>query len=153
MKFIPLILLALLFGACAGDPDIQTEFNPTVDFTQFRSFSVADPNVQAAEGSVGRDPRVLETIFRTIREDLSARSMEPKENGADLSVAISVAVGEESGVAGAGYAWDSSGGRAMPKERIEVFGGGRCAIIDDFKSLDLIVGGRRKRHRLPTRSF
>jgi hypothetical protein len=39
--------------------------------------------------------------------------MQPVENGADLSIAISIAVGEEAGVAGAGYAWDSSGGRAV----------------------------------------
>jgi hypothetical protein len=113
MKLIPLILIAVLLGACAGDPGIQTEFNPTVDFTQFRSFSFDEPNVQAQEGSVGRDPRVLETIFETIRKDLSVRSMQPVESGADLSIAISIAVGEEAGVAGAGYAWDSSGGQAV----------------------------------------
>jgi hypothetical protein len=118
MKLIPLILIAVLLGACAGDPGIQTEFNPTVDFTQFRSFSFDEPNVQAQEGSVGRDPRVLETIFETIRKDLSVRSMQPVESGADLSIAISIAVGEEAGVAGAGYAWDSSGGQAEALEKM-----------------------------------
>ena len=95
MKLLPLILPAVLFGACAGDAGIQTEFNPTVDFTQFRSFSFAEPNVQAQEGSIGHDPRLLETIFETIQKDLSARSMQPVESGADLSIAISIAVGEE----------------------------------------------------------
>lgn len=116
MKFIPLILLAVLFGACAGNPGIQTEFNPTVDFTRFGSFSFAEPTVKAGAGSVGHDPRVLETIFKTIQEDLSARSMESMEDGADLSIAVSITVGEETGAVGTGYQWDSSGGRAAETE-------------------------------------
>jgi hypothetical protein len=112
MKFIPLILLAVMLAACAGDAGIQTEFNPTAEFTRYRSFSFAEPNVQAAESSVAHDPRVLSTIFETIRGDLSTRPMTQVETGADLSIAISITVGEESGVAAAGYEWDASGGGA-----------------------------------------
>jgi len=37
----------------------------------------------------------------------------------------------------------ASGDRAAGKERIEVFGGGRAAVIDDFSRLELFAGGRR----------
>ncbi len=41
----------------------------------------------------------------------------------------------------------ANGDRALPKERIEVFGGGRAAVLDDFRRLELISGGRRRMHR------
>lgn len=37
----------------------------------------------------------------------------------------------------------ASGDRALPKERLEVFGGGRAAVLDDFRRLELASGGRR----------
>jgi polar amino acid transport system substrate-binding protein len=36
------------------------------------------------------------------------------------------------------------GDRALPKERIEVFGGGRVAVLDDFRQLELWRDGKRK---------
>jgi len=44
-------------------------------------------------------------------------------------------------------AYLANGDRAMSKERIEVFGGGRCAILDDFRRLDLLADGRRSTMR------
>ena len=41
----------------------------------------------------------------------------------------------------------ANGDRALSKERIEVFGGGRAAVLDDFRRLELISGGRRRVHR------
>jgi predicted dehydrogenase len=38
----------------------------------------------------------------------------------------------------------ASGDRAYPKERIEAFGGGRVAVLDDFRRLELVSAGRRK---------
>ena len=38
----------------------------------------------------------------------------------------------------------ANGDKALPKERVEVFSGGRVAILDDFRSLELVRGGRRK---------
>jgi predicted dehydrogenase/threonine dehydrogenase-like Zn-dependent dehydrogenase len=46
----------------------------------------------------------------------------------------------------------ASGDRAAGKERIEVFGGGRTAVIDDFSRLELFAGGRRKLTRNVFRS-
>jgi hypothetical protein len=39
-------------------------------------------------------------------------------------------------------AYLAGGDRALPKERIEVFGGGRGAIIDDFRSVTMAVRGK-----------
>jgi predicted dehydrogenase/threonine dehydrogenase-like Zn-dependent dehydrogenase len=42
-------------------------------------------------------------------------------------------------------AYLSGGDKEFPKERIEVFGGGRLAIIDDFREVVLSVGGKQTR--------
>ena len=39
----------------------------------------------------------------------------------------------------------SSGDRSLPKERLEVFGDGRAAVLDDFQALTLHAGGRVER--------
>jgi predicted dehydrogenase len=41
----------------------------------------------------------------------------------------------------------AGGDRAFPKERVEVFGGGRVAVIDDFREVLLCSGGKITRTR------
>jgi predicted dehydrogenase/threonine dehydrogenase-like Zn-dependent dehydrogenase len=41
----------------------------------------------------------------------------------------------------------ANGDRALPKERVEVFGGGRAAVLHDFRRLELVSGGRRRMFR------
>jgi predicted dehydrogenase len=41
-------------------------------------------------------------------------------------------------------AYLSNGDPGIPKERVEVFGGGRAAVLDDFRRLELASGGRRR---------
>ncbi len=38
----------------------------------------------------------------------------------------------------------ANGDKAFPKERVEVFAGGRIAVLDDFRSLELVQAGRRQ---------
>ncbi len=38
----------------------------------------------------------------------------------------------------------ANGDKALPKERLEVFSGSRVAILEDFRSLELIKNGQRK---------
>ena len=38
----------------------------------------------------------------------------------------------------------ATGDRGLPKERLEVFGGGRSAVLDDFRQLELWRDGKRK---------
>ncbi|HUG36978.1 MAG TPA: bi-domain-containing oxidoreductase [Candidatus Limnocylindrales bacterium] len=44
-------------------------------------------------------------------------------------------------------AYLAGGDRAFSKERVEVFGGGRVAVIEDFREVITAAGGRTKRHR------
>jgi predicted dehydrogenase len=41
----------------------------------------------------------------------------------------------------------ANGDKAFPKERVEVFGSGRVAVLDDFRALDCVQGGRRQAYR------
>lgn len=43
-------------------------------------------------------------------------------------------------------AYLAGGDKAFPKERIEIIGGGRIAVIDDFRSVTTCVGGKTSRH-------
>lgn len=45
-------------------------------------------------------------------------------------------------------AYLAGGDRSVPKERVEVIGGGRVAIIDDFRELTLVRDGRARKRRL-----
>jgi predicted dehydrogenase len=38
----------------------------------------------------------------------------------------------------------SNGDKAFPKERVEVFAGGRVAVLDDFRTLEMVHQGQRK---------
>jgi predicted dehydrogenase len=44
-------------------------------------------------------------------------------------------------------AYLAGGDKAFPKERVEVFGGGRIAVIDDFREIVLCSNGKTKRQR------
>ena len=41
----------------------------------------------------------------------------------------------------------ANGDKAFPKERVEVFSGGRVAVLDDFRSLELVADGKRQVER------
>lgn len=48
-------------------------------------------------------------------------------------------------IANVGYL--AGGDKAFPKERVEVIGAGRVAVIDDFREVTTTRGGKTKRHR------
>ncbi|MBN2146720.1 MAG: bi-domain-containing oxidoreductase [Anaerolineales bacterium] len=39
----------------------------------------------------------------------------------------------------------ANGDKAFPKERVEVFAGGRVAVLDDFRSLEMVHAGKRQK--------
>jgi predicted dehydrogenase len=41
----------------------------------------------------------------------------------------------------------ANGDAAFPKERVEIFGGGTAAVLDDFRRLELVHRGRKKVHK------
>lgn len=67
--------------------------------------------------------------------------------GADQTIVV--ARFDNGSVASIGYF--AGGDKGLPKERIEVFGGGRIAIIDDFRTITLCAGGVVKTRKLPSR--
>ena len=44
----------------------------------------------------------------------------------------------------ASIVYTALGDTSLPKERIEVFAGGRAAVLDDFQTLTLAADGRKK---------
>ena len=44
----------------------------------------------------------------------------------------------------------AGGDKAYPKERVEVLGGGRLAVIDDFREVTTAVGGKVRRSKEKT---
>lgn len=62
------------------------------------------------------------------------------EAGADtLSVVIKFSDGSVCNIN-----YFANGDRGLPKERVEVFGGGRSAVLDDFRQLEMWRDGKRK---------
>jgi len=47
-------------------------------------------------------------------------------------------------------AYLAEGDRALPKERIEIFGGNKTFVIEDFRSATLYEGGREHKTKLRT---
>lgn len=133
MKYIPLVALLFLV-ACGGGPAVQSDFNPMVDFTTYRSFRFEEPRPGAKPEGI--DPRVRTTIRKAIREDLATKSLAEVPSDADLSIAILIAVGEQAGSAGTAYYWDPRGGTE---------GGDRYVISEGTLIIDFYegVGGQR----------
>jgi predicted dehydrogenase/threonine dehydrogenase-like Zn-dependent dehydrogenase len=60
------------------------------------------------------------------------------------NVSVNVQMANESVV---NILYVANGAKSYSKERVEVFGGGRVGVLDDFRSLELIHGTRRKKSR------
>lgn len=71
--------------------------------------------------------------------EVEARSLAAgaRYSGDNTTVSLRFASGSEATIS-----YLANGDRSFSKERIEVFGGGRTAILDDFRRLDLVRNGR-----------
>jgi predicted dehydrogenase/threonine dehydrogenase-like Zn-dependent dehydrogenase len=72
---------------------------------------------------------------------VSARSLN-SPSGQDLIASLEFADGSQGTIS-----YLCSGDRAFSKERVEVFGGGSVAVLDDFRHLDLVRRGRKASSR------
>jgi predicted dehydrogenase len=70
-----------------------------------------------------------------------ARGLRPGTPDQEDSLMVTLEFGD--GSAGS-IAYLANGDRALAKERLEVFGGGSVAVLDDFRRLEIIGGGRRR---------
>jgi hypothetical protein len=144
------LVTVLLLVACSGNAPVQSDYNPSIDFSAYDSFSFDQPVIQASEGSVAHDPRVLETIRRTIEDDLRARPMTHTESGGDISIAISLAAGEETAVDQWGMAWDRDGGFHSGGDTFEFKAG--TLVIDFFDAESGQLAWRSWVHSAVTRT-
>lgn len=77
----------------------------------------------------------------SLPERVVARAVPDRGRYREDNVALTLVMADGSVVS---ILYTASGDRASGKERFEVFGGGRTGILDDFRTLDLFGGGRRK---------
>jgi predicted dehydrogenase len=73
-----------------------------------------------------------------------ARALRTGTAGAKESDNVTIVVEFEGGAVGT-LAYNTVGDKAAPKERLEVYGGGMAAVLDDFRSLAVTQGGRTRR--------
>ena len=79
---------------------------------------------------------------------VEARGLQP--GSADLEDSLLITVGFAGGGLGS-IAYLANGDRSFEKERLEVFGAGRVAVLDDFRRLETSDSGRRRRWTSPWR--
>lgn len=87
---------------------------------------------------------LLQCVVGALPVDVFARTLQaPQETFADeMVLTVTFADGSVGSVI---YA--SGGDKAFGKERVEVLGDGKVAVLDDFRSLELVQNGRRRVQR------
>lgn len=144
------LFLVLLLVACSGDAPVNSDYNPSIDFSAYRTFSFDRPSVQARQGSVAHDPRVMTTIRETIVEDLTSRPMSLVESGGDVRIAISLAASDETAVDQWGMAWDRDGGFRSAGDTFEFKAG--TLVLDFFDAESGQLAWRGWSHGAVTRT-
>jgi predicted dehydrogenase/threonine dehydrogenase-like Zn-dependent dehydrogenase len=100
---------------------------------------VVDP-VQGGGRLVGEVCHMMDTLVDLVGAPVASVFCQPTAGSGD-DVVLSLLFAEGS-IASIVYA--AGGDRSLPKEYLEVFGGGRAAVLDDFRSLRLHAGGSAK---------
>lgn len=77
-----------------------------------------------------------------IQVEAKALGSSARYSGDNVLIALQFANGSEGTIS-----YLANGDRAFSKERIEVFGGGSTAVLEDFRRLDLVRNGRRQTTR------
>jgi predicted dehydrogenase len=84
----------------------------------------------------------LSFLCRAEPTTVSARSISSAGGGQDVIASLEFGDGSVGTIS-----YLCSGDRAFSKERVEVFGGGSVAVLDDFRRLDLVRRGRKSSSR------
>ncbi len=79
---------------------------------------------------------------RTVSAFACAQSKRPLECSDSIVANLSFADGSV-----ASLLYSGAGDSRLPKERIEAFGGGVAAVLDDFRRLEIYRGGKRTTHK------
>lgn len=84
--------------------------------------------------------------FITNSAPVSVRAIGAGSNSDALSENVIITIDYADGSIGS-ISYLAAGDRSFPKERVEVFGGGRVAVLDDFRLLELVAEGRKEKKR------
>ena len=76
--------------------------------------------------------------------DLRAFGLNPSRSDLAAGDVVTLTIGFDDGSMGTLH-YFANGDASMPKERIEVFGQERIAVLDDYRTLELIAGGKTER--------
>lgn len=76
--------------------------------------------------------------------EISAVAANPRRATLSGDDTVSFTIGFDDGSIGTVHYW-ANGDPSYPKEYMEVFGGERAAILNNFRQLDLVAGGKSKR--------
>ena len=77
---------------------------------------------------------------------VQSRGVSPRRIDLAGDDTVTIVIGFDDGSTGTIH-YFANGDSAYPKERIEIFGAERIAVLDNFRSLELVAGGRTRRTR------
>jgi predicted dehydrogenase/threonine dehydrogenase-like Zn-dependent dehydrogenase len=143
-RFAPLVVALRAFVAAAGEPllmhyRVNAGFIPREHWTQ-------DPVIGGGRvlGELCHFADLLLFLAGQPPVEVYARALPDQGRYSRDNVAVLVHFAD--GSAGT-ITYAANGDRGLDKERLEVFGGGRAAALDDFRELTLSAGGRRRVRR------
>lgn len=92
---------------------------------------------------------LVQYLARDTVTEVFAYSLGGSEGATNDTVTIALTM---AGGSVASISYYSTGDRTFPKERIEVFGGSKVAVIDDFRALQITSNGKLERERKLTQA-
>jgi polar amino acid transport system substrate-binding protein len=112
---------------------------------------VHDPEVGGGRiiGEVCHFIDTLQAITGARPVDLHATGVNPRRSDLSAADVVTLTIGFDDGSLGTVH-YFANGGDGMAKERLEVFGQEKIAVIDDWRSVELIGGGKTKRQSSTT---
>ena len=139
--------VSAFFGAISGPRTLQYRFNagmvPADHWTQ-------DPGVGGGR-LVGEACHALDLTSFLLGSQITRVFAECVTRAGGIAEDESVVVLRLENGSVATLTYSAGGDRGLPKERIEVLGGGRMAVIDDFDRVTLSSDGRARTSRTGTR--
>jgi predicted dehydrogenase/threonine dehydrogenase-like Zn-dependent dehydrogenase len=112
---------------------------------------VHDPEVGGGRiiGEVCHFIDTLQAITGARPVDLHATGVNPRRSDLSAADVVTLTIGFDDGSLGTVH-YFANGDDGMAKERLEVFGQEKIAVIDDWRSVELIGGGKTKRQSSTT---
>jgi predicted dehydrogenase len=98
---------------------------------------VVDPR-QGGGRIIGEACHMLDLMSVLVRGRIVTVHAQPLDSADDVVLSMRF---DDGSIGTLVYA--SGGDRGLPKERLEVLSGGRAAVLDDFRTLELFSGGRK----------